>query len=153
MKVEAPARQPQPLHTKRPRRWQTGKAGSPRRGIGSAPGGAPRRAPRRRKERQGHSVETQRVASATGVCAAPWPASLQYLSDSFGTNSNRSPFVLPDSLHPSTLSHHLEKLKNEDLVKVRRQGTSSGIPPTPKCSKSWFASVPKSYFLGSWTTR
>jgi len=23
----------------------------------------------------------------------------------------------------STLSHHLEKLKNEDLVKVRRQGT------------------------------
>ena len=24
---------------------------------------------------------------------------------------------------PSTLSHHLEKLKNEDLVKVERQGT------------------------------
>jgi DNA-binding transcriptional ArsR family regulator len=24
---------------------------------------------------------------------------------------------------PSTLSHHLEKLKNEDLVKVRRDGT------------------------------
>lgn len=24
---------------------------------------------------------------------------------------------------PSTLSHHLEKLKNEDLVKVRREGT------------------------------
>lgn len=24
---------------------------------------------------------------------------------------------------PSTLSHHLEKLKNEDLVQVRRQGT------------------------------
>ena len=24
---------------------------------------------------------------------------------------------------PSTLSHHLEKLKNEDLVKVRRQST------------------------------
>src|SRR5271165_6276336 len=39
----------------------------------------------------------------------------------------------------STLSHHLEKLKNEDLVKVWRQGPSSGIPPTPKCSKSWLA--------------
>ena len=24
---------------------------------------------------------------------------------------------------PSTLSHHLEKLKNEDLVQVRREGT------------------------------
>src|ERR1700746_3625126 len=24
---------------------------------------------------------------------------------------------------PSTLSHHLEKLKNEDLVRVRREGT------------------------------
>ena len=24
---------------------------------------------------------------------------------------------------PSTLSHHLEKLKNEDIVKVRREGT------------------------------
>jgi DNA-binding transcriptional ArsR family regulator len=24
---------------------------------------------------------------------------------------------------PSTLSHHLDKLKNEDLVKVRREGT------------------------------
>ena len=24
---------------------------------------------------------------------------------------------------PSTLSHHLEKLRNEDLVKVRREGT------------------------------
>ena len=24
---------------------------------------------------------------------------------------------------PSTLSHHLEKLKNEDLLKVRREGT------------------------------
>ena len=27
------------------------------------------------------------------------------------------------SIPPSTLSHHLEKLKNEDLVKVRREGT------------------------------
>lgn len=26
-------------------------------------------------------------------------------------------------ISPSTLSHHLEKLKNEDLVKVRREGT------------------------------
>ncbi|MFO0504520.1 MAG: helix-turn-helix domain-containing protein, partial [Acidobacteriota bacterium] len=27
------------------------------------------------------------------------------------------------AIPPSTLSHHLEKLKNEDLVKVRREGT------------------------------
>ena len=27
------------------------------------------------------------------------------------------------SIPPSTLSHHLEKLKNEDLVKVRRENT------------------------------
>ena len=27
------------------------------------------------------------------------------------------------SIPASTLSHHLEKLKNEDLVKVRREGT------------------------------
>ena len=27
------------------------------------------------------------------------------------------------SIAPSTLSHHLEKLKNEDLVRVRREGT------------------------------
>jgi ArsR family transcriptional regulator len=27
------------------------------------------------------------------------------------------------SIPPSTLSHHLEKLKNEDLVSVRRKGT------------------------------
>jgi ArsR family transcriptional regulator, arsenate/arsenite/antimonite-responsive transcriptional repressor len=27
------------------------------------------------------------------------------------------------SIPPSTLSHHLEKLKNEDLVKVRREST------------------------------
>lgn len=27
------------------------------------------------------------------------------------------------AIPPSTLSHHLEKLKNEDLVSVRRQGT------------------------------
>ena len=27
------------------------------------------------------------------------------------------------NISPSTLSHHLEKLKNEDLVKVRREGT------------------------------
>jgi ArsR family transcriptional regulator len=27
------------------------------------------------------------------------------------------------SIPPSTLSHHLEKLKNEGLVKVRREGT------------------------------
>jgi|SRR5580658_5637030 ArsR family transcriptional regulator len=27
------------------------------------------------------------------------------------------------AIPPSTLSHHLDKLKNEDLVKVRREGT------------------------------
>lgn len=27
------------------------------------------------------------------------------------------------SIPPSTLSHHLDKLKNEDLVKVKREGT------------------------------
>ena len=27
------------------------------------------------------------------------------------------------SIPPSTLSHHLEKLKNEELVRVRREGT------------------------------
>lgn len=27
------------------------------------------------------------------------------------------------NIPPSTLSHHLEKLKNEDLVRVRREGT------------------------------
>lgn len=27
------------------------------------------------------------------------------------------------NIAPSTLSHHLEKLKNEELVKVRREGT------------------------------
>ena len=38
----------------------------------------------------------------------------------------------------STLSHHLEKLKNEDLVTVHRQGTFSGAPPTPRrCRTSW----------------
>jgi DNA-binding transcriptional ArsR family regulator len=40
----------------------------------------------------------------------------------------------------STLSHHLEKLKNEDLVKVRREARSSGIRRTPRpcriCSDS-----------------
>ena len=37
----------------------------------------------------------------------------------------------------STLSHHLEKLKDEDLMKVRREGTSSGIPPIPKRFKNY----------------
>ncbi len=35
-----------------------------------------------------------------GVCSAPWPASLRYLPDSFGTNSNGYPFALPVLLHP-----------------------------------------------------
>jgi DNA-binding transcriptional ArsR family regulator len=39
----------------------------------------------------------------------------------------------------STLSHHLEKLKDEDLMKVRREGTSSGIPPIPKRFKNCWA--------------
>jgi DNA-binding transcriptional ArsR family regulator len=44
---------------------------------------------------------------------------------------------------PSTLSHHLEKLKNEDLIKVRRESTflwysgpyrrPSGIARVPLC--------------------
>jgi DNA-binding transcriptional ArsR family regulator len=37
----------------------------------------------------------------------------------------------------STLSHHLDKLKNEDLVRVRREGTFSGTQPTrTHCRKS-----------------
>lgn len=46
---------------------------------------------------------------------------------------------------PSTLSHHIEKLKNEDLVKVRRESTFCGTPPTPKgfrsCSDSFTRSA------------
>ena len=43
----------------------------------------------------------------------------------------------------STLSHHLEKLKTEDLVKVRREAPSSGTPPTPKrCRSCWDSSTP-----------
>jgi hypothetical protein len=37
----------------------------------------------------------------------------------------------------STLSHHLEKLKNEDLYDVK--GRSSGIPSTPKRFKNCWA--------------
>jgi DNA-binding transcriptional ArsR family regulator len=39
----------------------------------------------------------------------------------------------------STLSHHLEKLKNENLVRVRRV-PSSGTRPTPRLLKSCWAS-------------
>ena len=38
----------------------------------------------------------------------------------------------------STLSHHLEKLKNEDLVKVRRRAPSCATRRTPRrCRTSW----------------
>jgi DNA-binding transcriptional ArsR family regulator len=36
----------------------------------------------------------------------------------------------------STLSHHLEKLKNEDLVKVRREGTMVMIASSRSRSKA-----------------
>ena len=37
----------------------------------------------------------------------------------------------------STLSHHLEKLKHEGLVEVRRRARSSGTPPTrARCKNS-----------------
>jgi hypothetical protein len=95
MRVESSARQVRALHTRRPGRRQTGKAGPARRGSGSAPGGAPRRASRRRKARPGRSVDSWRVASAIGVCTAPWPASLRDVPVSFRTNLNASPLAPP----------------------------------------------------------
>ena len=37
----------------------------------------------------------------------------------------------------STLSHHLEKLKNEELVNVRRESTFCGTRPTRKRSRNF----------------
>src|SRR5260370_1004460 len=81
------------VHTKGQWQRQTGKTGAPLRGTVGRPGEGARRALRRRQARQGHTAESERVASAVG--AAPWPARLRYLPDSFGTNSSGSRFVLP----------------------------------------------------------
>ena len=41
------------------------------------------------------------------------------------------------SIPSSTLSHHLEKLKNEDLVRVRREGTFLWYSANTRLSKSF----------------
>ena len=81
----------------------------------------------RRDVRQWLRSRTSKRSLVTLICCRPWERSLGSASCSFfcpPIHKGSSSVTSVASWDPSsTLSHHLEKLKNEGLVKVRRDGT------------------------------
>ena len=62
------------------------------------------------------------------TCSRPWEQSHGFESCSLLLSAHPDGLIVGEigeelEIPSSTLSHHLEKLKNEDLVKVRREGT------------------------------